>query len=472
MSRKICFVVMPFSKKKTDLDSGKGPVEVDFDALWQRALAPLIEDLGYAPVRADADTGSLIINAMIERLAYADLVLADISIPNANVYYEIGVRHAARRSGCVLIAADWTRPVFDVTQMRRLSYPLPDGTVSEETAKNVRESLLLPIRGMFDKVSPVHEVVPGIVNLLDTELPSLDRAKRELYEPERVAKFRADMDELSNLMADMRRVHSMSAAFEQDEKRKEALAIRDRVESAGQTVQDSVRLEIMRLLRDCVGWRETLEYIDAMPETLRLRPEVQEQRLLALAKEKDSQQAIAHLNQLIDQFGPSSERYGLIGGRYKQLYRVTKQGGNEPKASFFLNKAIDAYTQGMLQDLNDYYPSSNLPQLLRARGEEGDAELAQFATNLTLRTCERARQLNREDEWLRPTLLGAAFDAEDVAEADRLVRLIEAESSAAWKLETTLADLQQRVTQVKDEGKRQKLQTALTRMEKLLPPNH
>ena len=35
-----------------------------------------------------------IIRDMIERLALSDMVLADVSIPNANVFYEVGVRHA------------------------------------------------------------------------------------------------------------------------------------------------------------------------------------------------------------------------------------------------------------------------------------------------------------------------------------------------------------------------------------------
>jgi hypothetical protein len=58
-------------------------------------------------VRADQDTGALIITQMIERLYFADLVLADMTIPNGNVYYEVGVRHAAKEIGCVLLAADW-----------------------------------------------------------------------------------------------------------------------------------------------------------------------------------------------------------------------------------------------------------------------------------------------------------------------------------------------------------------------------
>ena len=115
MAQQICFMVMPFGVKPTGLARGQGPTKVDFDSLWQNALKPLIEDLGYTPFRADADTGALIINEMIERLAYSDIVVADISIPNANVYYEIGIRHAARSTGCVLVSADWARPVFDLS---------------------------------------------------------------------------------------------------------------------------------------------------------------------------------------------------------------------------------------------------------------------------------------------------------------------------------------------------------------------
>ena len=43
-----------------------------------------------------------------ERIREADFLLADITYPNFNVYYEIGVRHAARQTGCVTVGADWS----------------------------------------------------------------------------------------------------------------------------------------------------------------------------------------------------------------------------------------------------------------------------------------------------------------------------------------------------------------------------
>ncbi len=48
--------------------------------------------------------------------------MADISLGKANVYYEIGVRHAAQRYGCVLTSAEWARVLFDIAQMPRVVY--------------------------------------------------------------------------------------------------------------------------------------------------------------------------------------------------------------------------------------------------------------------------------------------------------------------------------------------------------------
>src|SRR3981081_273851 len=113
-------MVMPFGRRPTDRSEAGVPTEGDFDSLWFLFYRPGLQELGYRPVRADADTGSLIITAMIQRLVLGDLVVADLTLPNANVYYEVGVRHAARKTGCVLTAADWARPVFDLAQMRQV----------------------------------------------------------------------------------------------------------------------------------------------------------------------------------------------------------------------------------------------------------------------------------------------------------------------------------------------------------------
>src|SRR2546421_1848774 len=138
----ICFMIMPYrTKPVADRHDPGIPAEVDFDRLWEAALKPAIEAMGYEPVRADQDLGALIIQEMIERLAISDLVIADVTIANANVYYEIGIRHAAKQQGCVMIAADWAKPLFDIDQMRQLRYTLPATVIDDAAAANIQEVL-------------------------------------------------------------------------------------------------------------------------------------------------------------------------------------------------------------------------------------------------------------------------------------------------------------------------------------------
>ena len=142
MVNQICFMVMPFGKKATGIVAEGVPQNIDFDSLWFNALQPALVELEYDPVRADQDTSALIIQEMLERLAASDLIVADLSIPNGNVYYEVGFRHAMREAGCVLLSAEWSKPLFDMVQMRRLTYPLKSEVVAGDEAKTIRDLLV------------------------------------------------------------------------------------------------------------------------------------------------------------------------------------------------------------------------------------------------------------------------------------------------------------------------------------------
>ena len=216
-----------------------------------------------------------------------------------------------------------------------------------------------------------------------------------------------------------------------------ALNLRDE-HQASPIIQPSVALEILYLLRDCAGWPEMLAYLDACPASIRELPVVREQRCLAVSKIGNHLDAIGALEELIQSQGDSSERQGLLGGRYKKLLKTATA---ETDKARYLNLAIQHYEQGMKLDLNDYYPTCNLPRLYRMRGQEGDEELAKTAATVTGLACERAEERGSADEWLKPTRLGAAFGAGDLTAATRLVTEIERSGNmAVWKLETIIAD--------------------------------
>ncbi|MFG0317834.1 MAG: DUF4071 domain-containing protein, partial [Planctomycetota bacterium JB042] len=135
MPKPLCFVLMPFGRKP---DSG-GRV-VDFDRVYHELIAPAIRDARMEPLRADEEmVGGVIHKPMFERLILCEYAVADLTTANANVFYELGVRHAVRAASTVLLFAEGgNRLPFDVAPLRALPYRLAadggpadaDGTVA------------------------------------------------------------------------------------------------------------------------------------------------------------------------------------------------------------------------------------------------------------------------------------------------------------------------------------------------------
>lgn len=439
-----CFMIMPYGRKATQADPKSGPAEIDFNALWDRGYVPVIKELGFEPVRADQDTGALIVGQMLERLYFADLVLADMTIPNGNVYYEVGIRHAAQKTGCVLLAADWSKQLFDVVQMRTVRYPLPEGNISDDTAAGLRPKIKEGIVSLRDGLSPMHQSMPGYPGNVDP------------------AKATTTKEQLAELAVFQTKVREVRAA----PRSKRMELARKLIASEGSPPATyPIALALLLLLRDSVDstedWNSVLDYVTGLPTRFSDVAEIQEIREFAGAYAGNNLQAIAALDTLIKAAGPTPERLGLMGGRYKRLERAAVSAADKRQA---LAKAIECYEHGMQLDLNAYYCSSNLPRLYRTRARAGDEERAQTALRLTIAACERARQLQVADEWVRPTLLAAAFDVGDPDKADELADAVIDEGPAAWKVTSVLADLNASVAQVTDPAKRARLSAIIDKI--------
>lgn len=445
MPRPICFMVMPFRVKDTRAKA-PAPARVNFDMVWEKAFRPALDELGYQPVRADQDLGALIISEMLERLYFSDLVIADVTVPNGNVYYEVGIRHAARDAGCVMVGADWSEPLFDIDQMRQLRYPLPEEELTDATAATIRDTLKKAILPLAEGSSPMFQTLRGYPTAVD---------------PARATSIRSYLDELSAFQAAARAVR----LAEPDQQAALALDLQTRY-TAKPPIIPAVALEVLYVLRDCVDWSSVLSYIDQLPDALRRLPVVREQRSLAASKTGDHRNAIAALEELIRTNGPTSEREGLIGGRYRKLYAIATSPVEKTR---YLGEAIAHYERGMRLDLNDYYPASNLPRLYRARNKRGDDQRAAAARAVAMLACERSVAMNPADSWARPTLLGLAFDAGDVVAAEELCDRVVQEGPAVWKLDTTIETLELSLGQVTDQSVRAGLRSVLDTLKALLP---
>src|SRR5499433_4514575 len=124
MQKPLCFVLMPFGKKP-----GSGGAVIDFDAVYGELIKPAVEAAGLTPLRADEErAGGIIHKPMFERLILCEYAVADLTTANANVFYELGLRHAVRPWSTVLLFAEGGRLPFDVAPLRALPYQLtPEG---------------------------------------------------------------------------------------------------------------------------------------------------------------------------------------------------------------------------------------------------------------------------------------------------------------------------------------------------------
>jgi tetratricopeptide (TPR) repeat protein len=445
MPKPICFMIMPYGRKATQAEAGRGVPEIDFNALWDRAFAPTIIALGYEPVRADQDTGALIITQMLERLYFADLVLADMTIPNGNVYYEIGIRHAARERGCVLLAADWSKALFDVAQMRTVRYPMPEGDITAATAQAIAAAIKDPIGQLARGVSPMRESIRGYPDNVDEAAAS---------------SMKDTMLELAAFQGEVRAVRAVPRTGRM-ERAKQLLA-----KYWMPPVTAPTAIGLLLLMKDSAetgdDWTWVTDFIGRLPGDLADLEEVRELDAFAVSNAGKPVDAIAKLEALVLTSGPTPERLGLLGGRYKRLYA---KAATTSEKLLYLHKSIDAYERGMELDLNEYYCSSNLPRLYRARMRKGDAEKAQAVSQIVIAACKRAKSRGLADEWLRPTLLGAAFDAGDCDEAEELAVEVAAEGAARWKLDSILSALRTSLAQVQDEACKERLTSVLDGLE-------
>src|SRR5215831_14726160 len=116
---------MPFGTRPAEgaANSAHPSVQVDFDCVYKSLLKPAIEQAGCDAFRADEEhsAGDIRMDMFFE-LVTADFILADVSILNPNVYYELGVRHGGAPRGTVLVSGGWSSAPFDVAPDRRLSY--------------------------------------------------------------------------------------------------------------------------------------------------------------------------------------------------------------------------------------------------------------------------------------------------------------------------------------------------------------
>lgn len=154
---------MPFGTKP-----GADGLDIHFNRVYAELIQPALVDAGFEVFRADEETRAGDIRTdMFQELLAADLVVADLTLDNPNVWYELGVRHALRARGVVLVQGPRSTSPFDIYTDRKLRYGVADGAPDPATLAADRAALTTMARetqaaSTRRTVSPVYTLLPHL----------------------------------------------------------------------------------------------------------------------------------------------------------------------------------------------------------------------------------------------------------------------------------------------------------------------
>jgi tetratricopeptide (TPR) repeat protein len=424
--RALCFVDMPFGQKP-DLKSG---VVVDFDEIYNEAIKPAIEQCGLEALRGDEErTGGIIHSAMFARLLLAEFVVADLTLANANVFYELGIRHTAKPFTTVPILANVSALPFDVALVRAVTYQLENGKLTETSAQQLKSQLAKRLRAAIDGVavndSPLFQLIPNF--------PGIDL-------PDDVTETFKDrlqyIEEFRDVLASARSQPT------REEKRHALLKIQSDLGDL-KVVPRSALIELLLSFRDAEAFEELIALYNAFPDYLKGYVVAKQQLALALNrrnKPSDREKALQILDELLKNRGADSETLGIKGRIHKDIYKEAAQA-KKITAIAALDDAISAYTKGFESDPREYYPGVNAISLLIQKGDAQALKEVERLVPLVSFAVARRGGTSSSDYWDLATLLELACIGEDWATAVRVLPKVILAATASFQTASTIGNL-------------------------------
>jgi len=409
---------MPFGRKKDEAG-----VFIDFDSIYQDLIAPAIEEAGMDVVRADEEmTGGIIHKPMYERLILCEYAVADLTTANANVFYELGLRHAVRRYSTVLIFANRGRLPFDVAPLRAMPYKLADDGRLKNTIV-AKKALVKRLTAAYQAVtSDPNGVTDSPLYQLVEDYPDVDHTKTDVFR---------DRVRYSNEI-----------------KRKLASARKSGLEALRSVEQDlgnikdqeaGVVIDLFLSYRAVKAWDDMISLFHKMSRPLAATVMVQEQLAFGLNRAGQGEEAERVLLDLLKQRGPSSETLGILGRVYKDRWEASVKAGNTFESDALLDKAIDAYRRGFEADWRDAYPGVNAVTLMELKTKP-DPQRKKLIPVVDY-AVERRIATGKPDYWDYATRLELAMLAGNQNRALKALGEALAAMRESWEPETTTRNL-------------------------------
>ena len=414
------FIVRPFGKKPVtvkDTDGKDTSIEVDFDQIDQSLIQEALKNNGLKGETTGviAAAGNIRLDMFQMLIAY-DLVIADISIDNANVFYELGIRHGLRPNGTILIRFPTSGKdvPFDLKTDRYIAYDREKPADAVDQLTNTIKDTIKAMRSFEHKPdSPVFLLLPA---LIPTDPEKLFVVPREFQEA--IEKAEHDATNGATTLA------LLGEEVKRNAWAKEGLRLVGRAQRRMKTFKAALETwefirkdlpdDVEANLQLATVYQRLGDFITASQACRRVLDN-------ASAKRKDRADARSQLARN----EKASWVAGFKGIASEEARRQQAISDNR------LNEAFQGYMEGFAEDLNDYYSGINALGLLTAIVKLAEMEPEAWADGFetikkaenalddyheqldrlggaVLMSLENAKQVGertgKPDEWLLPSV--------------------------------------------------------------------
>ena len=408
------FVAMPFGRKNN----------IDFNAVYHQLIRPALEEAGFEVFRQDEIVQTPVEPASLQELLIADVVVVDLTLEDANVWYQAGVRHALRGRGVIQTQAfgeDRTRfEGFGVSSTFR--YRLLDGAPAAEYLDASRKALAALAReaaGAKQFVSsPVRQLAPHLKEPVFEEL--------RVQEADLWARWEEWQRRIDLAKTLVRPGDILVLADEAPVRTMQAAALR----TSAQCLQSLGEYE--------TGMVQCERALKLDPENLQSRL----LRALLLNRLGRFEEARDQMEKVLRDHPDDGETWGLMGRLHKEAWLAAwRQEDVNPReeaaaGARLLEQAYTAYENGFVREPGNYYPGINaLAMLSLAEHLRPDFSMGSRRAEIEggIRWALRGKlDSDPEDYWARLTLAELALLSGDEAAVERLYEQAAASAGQNW----------------------------------------
>lgn len=367
------FVVMPFGIKEaqsalpaSDNVPEKPSVDIDFNEVYDLLLKPALTKAGCLPFRADKEPGAGDIRTdMYFELVTADVIVADISILNPNVFYELGVRHGVAPRGVLMVHGGWKARPFDVAPDRTFDY---DGRIFASKKEERHDAWQKQVAAEVDRLGAV------LRNALDVDEQTIGSP---VYK-ELVGLKPADWSEVQTA-----RAKYFGDVFRDWRSRVEVAKLNGWPGDILTLADDAPT----RFHRGSLLWEAAFALISM--QRFDVAKSVLEELLLAEPKHRNAltqlglvmgrlgqiNEARVHMLNVVEQYKDDTEAQGILGRVYKDLWRLEwkdiesleERQRQAVATSNYIASAVRSYDQAARKKF-DYYNGINVVSFVKLLG--------------------------------------------------------------------------------------------------------